>query len=75
LFGSLQQIELAIRQLLGARKYSVSCRVVWLCTTQCRSLFLVHRVCQGPRRAWPGHCRASGDDGSIQHDGRYHRRE
>ena len=28
LFGSMRQIKLAVRQLLGARKYSVSYRIV-----------------------------------------------
>jgi len=32
LFGSVRQIKLAVRQLLGARKYSVSYRIVAMTT-------------------------------------------
>jgi len=39
LFDSMWQIELAIRQLLGTRKYTVSYRITSYCIVQC----ILHR--------------------------------
>jgi len=39
LFGSVREIKLAVRQLLGARKYGVSCHIV-----SCRIVLCFHHT-------------------------------
>jgi len=47
LFGSVQQIKLAIRQLLGAHKYSVSCGHIVSYHNHCVALPVTQQAVSG----------------------------